>query len=61
MGAIEEFEVCTFCGEFFKGEKIKDYQAHRERCRDEYNADNELKKLAQHYYDDYELACGDRD
>lgn len=33
---MEEYEVCSFCGEVFKGEQIKDYQNHYVKCRDGY-------------------------
>lgn len=33
---MEEFEVCTFCGEVFKGEDIRKYKGHYEGCRDNY-------------------------
>lgn len=33
---MEDFEVCTFCGEVFKGDKMKDYKTHYVACREAY-------------------------
>lgn len=38
---MEDFEVCVFCGEVFKGKKIKNFHSHYEKCRDNYNENDD--------------------
>lgn len=46
-----DFEVCSFCGELFRGERVKDYRTHYEICRDEYVEPDYMDMLVdQHVY-----------
>ncbi len=33
---LDNFEVCTFCGEVFKGEDVLKYADHYSKCKQEY-------------------------
>lgn len=47
---MEDYEVCTFCGEVFKGEDIKNYHTHYQQCRDSYKEDEYDDRIEDLYW-----------